>query len=1080
MLVTIYKGFNAEFLERLTYNPLIDTSIDDKLDIKKFTNDYKKRLKIALITIENDAWITYQEFLAFEKTLIAGYEDQDYDLKIIRNNILFDYFPLTNCSDTSEVFRLLNYSDDESLKHSEESIYCNYYNDFFDIDGIVYGHLNEPAHSKVIITEDYYPVGTSEHLLPSQYIEVENEQILYINEDIEKYLKFISRNTNKEKASIRYQCSNNAVALKLRNSFLSWCELYQIKAFEVDEQPDVEIPAFDDLKKIAVNTLRIPGFTEFRELTFYKFPELNNETVKITQGQIISQIIEQSETAFENDESYPSRDIFITAPTGSGKSLMFQIPAAYIAEKYNKLTLIIEPIKALMQDQKEQLIKRGYYRVEAFNSDLISQTEKEKVLKRIKSGDVDLLYVSPETLLSYSIETLIGDREIGLIIIDEAHIVTTWGMEFRPDYWYLGKFIKQIRSGKYSKGNSQKNLINCIVCAFTATAVNGGPDDTVGDIISSLYMENPIKYIGYVKREDIGFLIHKHDYLEKGEKYEEKKAEVFGERIKKIQQDKDKTIVYFPFKSTLLAAFKGNSPFDHIELNAKNIGTYAGSISGTKETDKLIKDTSFNNFRSGVTPIMFATKAFGMGVDIGDIDKVYHFAPTGGLSDYVQEIGRAARDKNLNGIAETDYFEQDLNYMSRLRYMSHIKDYQLHQVLSGLYDVYKSNGSRRNFLISPESFTYIFNDKKDNEQLSINKLKIALMMLEKDLFDKNNYKVLTTKPKSIFTTAFVLVKYQTEEKLIKSKYGRFFRKISRGRKNFILESNAVVNDMGDIFEVDLKGLWEDYYPNYSFPQFKYHFFNKTYDTFGKQNRNKKYKILPDFLDSIFQRQKIEVAAKTDIPLKNVVNSLIDDFSYIDNIIADNFRNQYFTKKQLVGFLKDKYGKENSELVVSSIFALLDPESDKRLIKSRLASNKFDVEYIVPEGCITRILGYSLSSSKVKSMLVYSDGDKVSNFISLSNEHDTKLLKLLSLFGYISYNVYGGTEPQIFIRFNSPDKIYQIISGSNPYFNSYPKKIRDRNNRDIKILKEFFENDYSDKKRWDIIEAYFLGEDLLAD
>lgn len=159
---------------------------------------------------------------------------------------------------------------------------------------------------------------------------------------------------------------------------------------------------------------------------------------------------------------------------------------------------------------------------------------------------------------------------------------------------------------------------------------------------------------------------------------------------------------------------------------------------------------------------------------------------------------------------------------------------------------------------------------------------------------------------------------------------------------------------------------------------------------------------------------------------------------------------------------------------------MDPESDKRLIKSRLASNKFDVEYIVPEGCITRILGYSLSSSKVKSMLVYSDGDKVSNFISLSNEHDTKLLKLLSLFGYISYNVYGGTEPQIFIRFNSPDKIYQIISGSNPYFNSYPKKIRDRNNRDIKILKEFFENDYSDKKRWDIIEAYFLGEDLLAD
>ena len=106
---------------------------------------------------------------------------------------------------------------------------------------------------------------------------------------------------------------------------------------------------------------------------------------------------------------------------------MFQIPAVYLAKKYHKLTIIIEPVKALMQDQKEKLNQSGYTRVETFNSDLISQTEKEAVLERIKSGEVDLLYLSPETLLSYSIETIIGDREIGLLIVDEAHIVTTWG-----------------------------------------------------------------------------------------------------------------------------------------------------------------------------------------------------------------------------------------------------------------------------------------------------------------------------------------------------------------------------------------------------------------------------------------------------------------------------------------------------------------------------------------------------------------------------------------------------------------------------------------------------------------------------
>lgn len=109
---------------------------------------------------------------------------------------------------------------------------------------------------------------------------------------------------------------------------------------------------------------------------------------------------------------------------------MFQVPAVYLAKKHKKLTIIIEPVKALMQDQKEKLNKNGYMRVETFNSDLISQVEKEAVLERIKSGEVDLLYLSPETLLSYSIETIIGEREIGLLIVDEAHIVTTWGRGF--------------------------------------------------------------------------------------------------------------------------------------------------------------------------------------------------------------------------------------------------------------------------------------------------------------------------------------------------------------------------------------------------------------------------------------------------------------------------------------------------------------------------------------------------------------------------------------------------------------------------------------------------------------------------
>src|SRR5699024_11159739 len=99
------------------------------------------------------------------------------------------------------------------------------------------------------------------------------------------------------------------------------------------------------------------------------------------------------------------------------------------------------------------------------------------------------------------------DREIGLLIVDEAHIVTTWGVGFRPDYWYLGNYINRLRHRIQVNRSEKRKIYHFPVCAFTATAINGGIDDSVGETIISLYMENPIKYIGYTKREDIKFKI---------------------------------------------------------------------------------------------------------------------------------------------------------------------------------------------------------------------------------------------------------------------------------------------------------------------------------------------------------------------------------------------------------------------------------------------------------------------------------------------------------------------------------------------------------------------------------------------
>ena len=124
---------------------------------------------------------------------------------------------------------------------------------------------------------------------------------------------------------------------------------------------------------------------------------------------------------------------------------MFLIPAMYLAEQYNLVTLVISPLIGLMNDQVSNLEKQGYKCAKTINSD-ISQIEKEEIMEDIKEGKCHILYLSPESLLARSdISQIIGDRKIGMIVIDEAHIVTTWGKQFRPDYWYLGDYIKKLR-----------------------------------------------------------------------------------------------------------------------------------------------------------------------------------------------------------------------------------------------------------------------------------------------------------------------------------------------------------------------------------------------------------------------------------------------------------------------------------------------------------------------------------------------------------------------------------------------------------------------------------------------------------
>ena len=1078
MKLTVYKGFDTGFLKQLTLTPLLDNDICEKNQVFLFDKAYRKKLEIALISLDDsaDVWMTYEEYSLVKTRVDDAIRDDSLRVTVIRNNLFPDYYPIPfDISEPlyAEIFEIT--SNPQSI-HSDVSDkagrYITIYNSIINVDGHFFGSFyNYEYFNDVIQAIEYY----------HQYADIQENatetpySVIFINDDVETYLRDLARIERSGAVAVGVSNVKSSISTRILSSLKAFAQYHNIQLFKYHEELQSLVELEDELKKVAIEDIKIPGFVGFRTLKFYKNPDISKEVVEISQAKIIHDIIQQAEFAYDRNNGNGFRDIFITASTGAGKSVMFQIPAVYLAKKYHKLTIIIEPVKALMQDQKENLNKAGFTRVEAFNSDLITQVEKESVLNRIKQGEVDLLYLSPETLLSYSIETIIGDREIGLLIVDEAHIVTTWGVGFRPDYWYLGGYINRLRNQIQTHSGSKRRTYSFPVCAFTATAINGGIDDSVGDTVISLYMENPIKYIGYVKRDDISFEITHRDEGKKLTKpvYESVKCKALDDRIQSWLANNEKTIVYFPYASQVHEAYNATRSFGGLVRDTKRIGTYTGRNIDDKslEAFKDEKKTTFEGFRDGSKPIMFATKAFGMGVDVKDVKNVYHYAASGNLCDYVQEIGRAARIIGMKGNAITDYYFNDMDFIKVLFGMSRIKQYQVKKVLEGIYSTYISKKENRNFLISPESFTFIFNGKSEDQCIS--RLKTCLLMLEKDLYDKYSFKVLISRPQSVFTKSFICVDKEKEKLVKASKYAKYISYVKKGKNKERQIGGSLSSDIGDIYSIDLKAIWEQYHPNLSFPQFKFYFFSP------QVAENERISIMPEIREYIYPRQKISIETRKELLVSEVREKILMDFEYIADTLYATFKRQYFKSEDFRKIIKDQYGDAQARIIANSLFDLVDP--DGRCVKRRTDPSG-RITYSLSNGNFKAFLRKPIiKSNVVNNMAKVTDDTVFSDFITTKNEGpNTTALKLLSIFDYITYEVSGGEEPEIFIRLNDPHKIRSIVNGTTPYSNDYVTKAQKKHDRDVQILSKFFNVLQTDEERWNYIEEYFLGYDVLAD
>ncbi|MGJ8633400.1 MAG: RecQ family ATP-dependent DNA helicase, partial [Luteolibacter sp.] len=296
-------------------------------------------------------------------------------------------------------------------------------------------------------------------------------------------------------------------------------------------------------------------------------------------------------------EIVSGRDGLVVMPTGGGKSICFQIPALC----FPGVTLVISPLIALMKDQVDALQARDIPAT-LINSTLSWPEQKER-LDGMRNGEFKLVYVAPERFRAESFLRALEGVEISLFAIDEAHCLSQWGHDFRPDYLRLGKALEKI-------GKPQ-----CVALTATATPV------VRDDIRGVLELREPFERVSGFSRPNLSLGITAVD-----------NAQQKDERIKAVVSAHKTGIIYCATRKKV----------DLVSETLASWGVKCVSYHGGMGDAERVKAQEI--FISKKVDIAVATNAFGMGIDRGDVRFVIHFEIPGSVEAYYQEAGRAGRD----------------------------------------------------------------------------------------------------------------------------------------------------------------------------------------------------------------------------------------------------------------------------------------------------------------------------------------------------------------------------------------------------------------------------------------------------
>ena len=309
-------------------------------------------------------------------------------------------------------------------------------------------------------------------------------------------------------------------------------------------------------------------------------------------------------------------DLLAILPTGTGKSVCYQVPALSRYDKTGSLTVVISPLVALMADQVASLEKQGIGSCATVNG-LLSMPERRNALDRVRLGEASILLVSPEQLRSRSLRNALEQRQIGAWVLDEAHCLSKWGHDFRPDYRYIGRYIQRRGYGEDPPP---------ILC-LTATA----KPDVKQEIVE--YFQDTLNIglgviDGGTERANLHFrvvpttealkLAHLYDMLESY-----------------LPSDLDGGAIIY-------CATRRSAEKTAEFLVSKGVEADHFHAGLTPERKKQVQD----DFIEGRLRAIAATNAFGMGIDKRDVRLVIHADIPGSLENYLQDAGRVGRDND--------------------------------------------------------------------------------------------------------------------------------------------------------------------------------------------------------------------------------------------------------------------------------------------------------------------------------------------------------------------------------------------------------------------------------------------------